>query len=129
MKALRERRGIALDLGTRRGWGVSVTPRPQLTPGKDPAPIVQEVGWASGPVRTDAENLAPTGIRSSDRPAHRQSLYRQSYTGHRRPVYVCNNIPLNFFWNEKCYRQKLQRQSKHSSCLIHFSPKFVRFMR
>jgi len=24
------------DLNTRRGWGVSVTPRPHLTPGKDP---------------------------------------------------------------------------------------------
>ena len=32
------------------------------TPGKDPVPIVQEAGWASGPVWTGAENLAPTGI-------------------------------------------------------------------
>jgi hypothetical protein len=39
--------------------GISVTPRPQLTPGKDPVPIVQEAGWASGPVWTGAENLAP----------------------------------------------------------------------
>jgi hypothetical protein len=49
-KALRESRGIAvlclLDLGTRRGLGVSVTPRPLSTPGKDPVPIVQEAGWA-----------------------------------------------------------------------------------
>ena len=28
-------------------------------PGKDPVPIVQEDGWASGPVCTGAENLAP----------------------------------------------------------------------
>jgi len=28
--------------GTRRGWGVSVTPRPLFTPGKDPVPNVQE---------------------------------------------------------------------------------------
>jgi len=65
-------RGIALlflDHGTRRGWGVSVTPRPLFTPGEDPVPIVQEAGWAPGPVRRGAENLAPTGIRSSDRPA------------------------------------------------------------
>ena len=33
-----------LDHGTRRGWGVSVTPRPLFTPGKDPVPIVQEAG-------------------------------------------------------------------------------------
>ena len=32
-----------------------------LTPGKDPVPIVQEAGWASGPVWTGAENLAPPG--------------------------------------------------------------------
>jgi hypothetical protein len=38
-------------------------------PGKDPVPIVQEAGWAPGPVWTSAENLAPppTGIRSPDR--------------------------------------------------------------
>jgi len=54
--------GIALlflDHGTRRGWGVSVTPRPLFTPGKDPVPIVQEAGWAPGPVWTGAENLVP----------------------------------------------------------------------
>ena len=63
-------RGIALpfiDYGTRRGWGVSDTSRPLFTPGKDPVLIVQVVGWAPGPVWTGAENLAPTGIRSSDR--------------------------------------------------------------
>ena len=32
-----------------------------FTPGKDPVPIVQETGWASGPVWTGAENLAPPG--------------------------------------------------------------------
>jgi hypothetical protein len=47
---------------------VSTTPRP-LTPGKDPVLIVQEAGWAPGPVWTCAKNLAPTGIRSPDRPA------------------------------------------------------------
>jgi len=65
--AHRGSRGIALlfpDRGTRRGWGVSVTPRPLFTPGKDPVPIVHEAGWAPGPVWTGAENLAPTGTRS-----------------------------------------------------------------
>ena len=67
--AHRGRRGIAipfLDHGTRRGWGVSVTPRPLFTPGKDPVPVVQEAGWAPGPVWTGAENLTTTGIRSSE---------------------------------------------------------------
>jgi hypothetical protein len=49
--------------------------------GKDPVPIVQEAGWAPEPVWTGAENLAPTGIRSPDRPARSQSLYRLSYRG------------------------------------------------
>jgi len=40
------------------GWSA---PRPgRFTPGKDPAPIVQEAGWAPGPVWTGAENLAPS---------------------------------------------------------------------
>jgi hypothetical protein len=57
-------------------------PRPHSTPRKEPVPIVQEAGWAPGPVWTGAENLAPTGIRSPDLPAHRQSLYRLSYPTH-----------------------------------------------
>jgi len=55
-------RGIALlflDHGTRKGWGVSVTPQPHFNSGKDPVPIVQEAGWAPGPVWTGAENLVP----------------------------------------------------------------------
>jgi hypothetical protein len=67
----------------RGGWPA---PRPgRFTPVKDPVPIVQEAGWAPGPVLTCAKNLAPTGIflctRSPDRPARSQSLYRLSYPG------------------------------------------------
>jgi len=86
--AHRGSRGIALlflDHGTRRGWGVSVTSRLLFTPGKDSIPIVQEAGWATGPVWTGEENLAPTGIRSPDRPARSQSLYRLRYPAHIRP--------------------------------------------
>jgi hypothetical protein len=50
-------------------------------PPKHPVAIVQEAGWAPGPVWTDAENHAPTGIRSPDRPARSESLYRLSYPG------------------------------------------------
>ena len=55
-----------------------------FTPGKDPVPIVQEAGWAPGPVWTGAENLFPTGIRSPDSPARSQSLYRLTYPTHGR---------------------------------------------
>jgi len=62
-------------------WGEGSASRPgrSLPRGKDPVPIVQEAGWAPGPFWTGAENLAPTGIRSLDRPARSQSLYRLSY--------------------------------------------------
>jgi len=50
-----------------------------LYPEKDPVPIVQEAGRAPGLVWTGAENFAPTGIRSPDRPSRSQSLYRLSY--------------------------------------------------
>ena len=61
------------------GWS---TPRPgRFTPRKDPGPIVQEAGWAPGPFWMGAENLASTGIRSPDRPARSESLYRLSYPG------------------------------------------------
>ena len=67
-------------------------PRPLFTPGKDPVPIVQEVGWDPGPVWTGAENLAPTGIRSPDRPARSQSLCRLSYLAH---LFTVTNL---IFW-------------------------------
>ena len=35
-----------------------------LPPGRDPVPILQETGWAAGPVCTGAENL----------PSHRDSI-------------------------------------------------------
>ena len=53
-----------------------------LYPGKDTVPIVQEAGWAPGPVWTGAKNLTPTGIRSPDHPARSESLYRLSYQTH-----------------------------------------------
>ena len=62
------------------GWMVNVTPQPLYLQERDPVPIVQEVGWASGPVWTGAENFAPTGILSPDRPA-------RSYTDYAIPAH------------------------------------------
>ena len=63
----------ALDGG---GWS---TLRPgRFTPGKAPVPIVQEADWTRGPVRKISP---PPGIRSPDRPARSESLYRLSYSG------------------------------------------------
>ena len=69
------------DRGTRRGWVVSSTPRPHFTPGKDPVPILQEAGWAPGPVWTGGISR-PHRDSIPDRPARSQSLYRLSYPTH-----------------------------------------------
>jgi hypothetical protein len=40
---------------------VNATPQPLYPRERDPGTIVQEAGWASGPVWTGAENLAHRG--------------------------------------------------------------------
>ena len=44
------------------GEGSASRPGRFLPPGKDPLPIVQEAGWAPGPVWKGAENLASPGF-------------------------------------------------------------------
>ena len=79
-------RGIALpflDHGTRSGWGVSLTPRPLFTPGgKTRYPLYRRLGGLQDRSGQVQENFARTGIRSPDRPARSQSLYRLSYPAH-----------------------------------------------
>ena len=77
------------------GVGGSAIRPGRFTPGKDPVLIVQEAGWAPGPVWMGAENLARTGIRSSDRPARSESLYRLSYPG-RQTGLMSVGIGLSF---------------------------------
>jgi len=81
-------RGITLlfcDRGT-RGWGVfSSTPRPHFTPGKDPVLILQEAGWAPGPVWTGGKSRRHRDP-IPDCPACNQSLYLLSYPAHT----LCN---------------------------------------
>ena len=75
-----QRQSSILSLTSALVGVVCSTPRPSsFISGKDPVPIVQEAGWAQGPVRTGDENLASTGIRYPDRPARSESLYRLSY--------------------------------------------------
>jgi len=74
MQAQTGRRDIALPflyLGTRWGWVVNATPRPLYHRERNPVRL-RVVGMS-------AENLVPTGIRSSDRPARSESLYGQRY--------------------------------------------------
>jgi len=61
----------------------------------------QEVGWSPGLVWTGAENLAPTGIRSPDRPARSQSLYPDALPSPYRLVKaLCQNTASR--WGEFC---------------------------
>jgi hypothetical protein len=68
--------------------GSASRPGRSLPHGKTREPIVQEAGWAPGPVWTGTENLASTGIWSPDHPARSQSLYRLSYPAHITTVVV-----------------------------------------
>ena len=115
--AQRLSRGIALlfhDHGIRRGWVVSVTPRPHSTPGKDLVPILQEAGWAAAPVWTDGKSHPP---RDSipDRPAISQSLYRLSYPTHFLSTvlwtlsHICSSIKA---------REMFCRKWKYRSCTL-----------
>ena len=108
----RYRPGLWPDRGTRRGWVVGSTPRPYFTPGNYPVPIVQEAGWAPEPVCTDGKSRL-TGIRSPDRPARSQSLYRLSYPAHMRHM----------------GKQKVQLYSFLSSALngdvVNFTPRAI----
>ena len=68
-----------LDHGTRRGWGVSFTPRQFFTPGKTRYPLYRRLGGPQGLSGRVRKISPPTGIRSTDRPARSQSLYRLRY--------------------------------------------------
>ena len=67
---------------------VSSTPRPHFTPGKDPVPILQEAGWAPGPVRTGGKSL-PHGDSIPDRLARSSVAIPTELPGPHSPfVYV-----------------------------------------
>jgi len=62
------------------GWVVNATPRPLYPRDRRGTHCIG--GWVGPrPVWTGAENLAPTGIPSPDRPARSDSLYQLSYPG------------------------------------------------
>ena len=87
--AQRMGRGIALlfhDRGTRRG------PRPHFIPGKDPVPILQEAGWALGPVWRGGKSR-PHRDSISDPPVSSQTLYRLTY-----PAHVLCEVGTEFVW-------------------------------
>jgi hypothetical protein len=61
--------------GTRRGWGVSVTPRPHFTPEKP-----ERLGGLQGRSAQVRKISPPIGIRSPDRPTRSPSLYLAKFS-------------------------------------------------
>ena len=89
---------------------VSSTPWPHFTPRKDPVPILQEAGWAPGPVWNGGKSrLHRDSIPNC--PARSQSLYRLSYRAHR--VSKRRETQLKKEGNEESTRKKeVERGSK-----------------
>jgi len=70
---------------------VSSTPRPYFTPGKDPVPIVQEAGWAPGPVWTGGKSR-PHRDSIQDRPARSSVAIPTELPGPQDTVTLRNPI-------------------------------------
>ena len=81
---------LPLTAALEGGWVVSSKPRPHVTPGKETVPILQEAGWAPGPVWTGGKSR-PHRDSILDRPARSQSLCRPSY---RADIYTYKYCPL-----------------------------------
>jgi len=84
-------RGIALlilDHGTRRGQGSASRHGRSLPPGKNRYPLYRRLCGPQGRSGQVGKISPPTGIRSQDRPARSQSLYRLSYPAHMRDCAV-----------------------------------------
>ena len=77
-----------------------------LPPGKTRYPLYRGLGGSQGHSGR-AENLVPTGIRSPDRPARSELLYRLSYPG---PQGSLCGVKMNYFSVETSDRT---RKKKH----------------
>jgi hypothetical protein len=91
-------RGITmptLNLGTRRGWVVSNMPQQLYPPGKTWYPLYRRLSGPQGRSGHVQKIPPPTGIRSPDRPARSQLLYRLSYPAHLKLcIYVWNFVSM-----------------------------------
>jgi len=83
---------------------VNATSQPLYTWEGDAVSIVQEAGWASGPVSKGVKNLAPIRIQPPDRPVCSQSLHPLCSPGPRYSWYcyctvknVSDNFQMFFF--------------------------------
>jgi hypothetical protein len=111
-----QRYGRALSLTTvLNGDGWSKPRLYHFTSGKETQyPWILEAGWAPGPVWVwkDVENLAPTGIRSPNRPFHNELLYRQL---HFSPVF---GIKCAINWNKSYLSKLISHHLQNFHCFV-----------
>ena len=85
-------------VNTSTRWGGWLTPRPgRFSPEMARFPVYGRTGRPQGPVWAGAKNLAPTGIRSSDRPARSWSLHWLRYSGPPDAVLAFKISKIYFF--------------------------------
>jgi hypothetical protein len=76
---------LILNLCTRWGWVVSITPRPRFTPRESTPGTHCTGGWVGPRAGLDAgarrKTLCPCRGSNPDRPARRQTIYWLSYRG------------------------------------------------
>ena len=88
-----------------------------LPPRKRPGTHLQEAGWAPGPVWMGADNLASTGIRSSDLPAHSELLYWLSYPSSPSISYRLIYFNKDVFIVLRCHHYHSQQSKTRNECM------------
>jgi hypothetical protein len=105
---------------------VSSTPRPHFTPREDPVPILQEAGWATGPVWTGGKSR-PHQDSIPDRPARRPTLSHCTYNNlvnvvmsYQMDAFFKSLIKNydNQFYNTNVLHASLKQHSKFFSLML-----------
>ena len=96
---------------------VSSTPWPYFTPGKDPVPILQEVGWAPGPVWKGGKSR-PHRDSTPHRPARSSVAIPTELPAHIGFVYCdffqdCNRVKSTSVIDIKTNKEKMLESEKY----------------
>jgi hypothetical protein len=96
--------------------GQQYAPGRTLPPGKTRYPFYRRLVGPPGTIWTGAENVASIGIRSPDRPARSQSLYRLIYPAHHCAQYYMEILLEDFsakVGRENIFKPKHGNESLH----------------
>jgi hypothetical protein len=84
------------------GWMVNTTPRPPYLQEGDLVPVLEKAEWATSAVWTGVKNLALIGIRSQERPARDESLYRHAVPTHDLFLIPIPNYQDTLYFRRPC---------------------------